>query len=274
MAYPFDAAGDPADAPTEVSARLLGMAQRADDRAEPAGPAPAPVGAPPWRRAYALDVLLAEANAAAPGRSTRSDGTIGDAAHQARGDDSDHNPWLIHGGRGIVRAADLTNDPALKLAAAFERLRVAAYTGRLPQVMVGGYAILNGRITAPDWSGWRAYKGNPHVLAGHVSLSLTPAQFDSKARWGIFADPAPPGPIDHRWLEAGPGHYPPSDPRHAATMRLQRRLRTREPVAARGLVVDGLFGEQTRRVVLTFQRKRGLNGDGVAGPLTLYRLGL
>lgn len=281
--YPFDLAGTEAPPPDDVPARLLGMAQRAADRVEPDPEVTAAAvavatdlgfGARPWRSAFALDVLFAEADAACPDRSKRSDGRIGNAAHAALGEASDHNPWVVHGGIGIVRAGDITNDPELKLAAAFERLRRLAAAGKLPQVLVGGYAILNGRITASDWSGWREYRGdNKHVLHGHVSLSLTPAQFDSKARWGIFAEPDV-GPLDVRWLEQGAGHYPPADPRHEATKRLQRRLKTREPVAARRLAVDGRFGEHTEAVVRVFQKRRGLRGDGVAGPLTLYRLGL
>lgn len=43
----------------------------------------------------------------APNRNKASDGTIGDAAHQAQGSSSDHNPDY----RGIVHAVDLTDDP-------------------------------------------------------------------------------------------------------------------------------------------------------------------
>src|SRR5690606_41539543 len=58
-----------------------------------------------WRAARSLDVLRDEIDRIAPGRSTRSDGTIGNAAHQAS--DSDHNP----NGDGIVCARDFTHDP-------------------------------------------------------------------------------------------------------------------------------------------------------------------
>jgi len=190
--YPHHLAGDPAPAPRTPAAKTYEMAQRAADR-HPAEPAR---GAVPHRIARAIAVLFEEANAAAPNRRTSSDGTIGDARHAALGRATDHNPWLVDNhGVGVVRAGDLTNDPALNLAAAFERARIAAAAGRLPQVLNGGYLILNGRITAPDWSGWREYKGtNPHVLHGHVSVSLNPAQFDSPKPWGIFA-PAPARPV-------------------------------------------------------------------------------
>jgi hypothetical protein len=54
---------------------------------------------------------------------------------------------------------------------------------------------------------------------------------------------------------------------------LQKRL-NRDFPAFSHLVEDGDFGEQTRRVVVDFQRASGLVDDGVAGPATLGRLGL
>jgi peptidoglycan hydrolase-like protein with peptidoglycan-binding domain len=34
------------------------------------------------------------------------------------------------------------------------------------------------------------------------------------------------------------------------------------------LALDGVFGQQTRRAVLAFQRDHGLRGDGIVGPRT------
>ena len=63
----------------------------------------------------------------APGRNKASDGTIGDAAHQATS--SDHNPRLIRGlgATPVVTAADITHDPArgADMAAVTEELRVS-----------------------------------------------------------------------------------------------------------------------------------------------------
>lgn len=209
--YPYHLAGADAPPPDPVPPRLLEMAARAQDRERGPEDPEQLWGATPWRSAGAVDVLFFEADTAAAGRSKRSDGRIGDARHAALGDDSDHNPWLIHRGLGIVRAGDLTNDPALALHVAFERLRALAHAGQLPQVLNGGYAILNGRITAPDWSGWREYTGSPHVTHGHVSVSLNPAQFDSRAPWGVFTAPAPapaPPPPARR---PAPGGWPGPD---------------------------------------------------------------
>jgi hypothetical protein len=61
-----------------------------------------------WTNAPALRAIIADANNVAPGRSTASDGTVGDLTHQAQGAQSDHNPDA----RGVVHAVDITNDPA------------------------------------------------------------------------------------------------------------------------------------------------------------------
>ena len=38
--------------------------------------------------------------------------------------------------------------------------------------------------------------------------------------------------------------------------------------------IDGIYGEYTRRAVVTFQKSHGLTPDGVAGPATLAKIGL
>jgi hypothetical protein len=192
--YPWDLMGDPADPPVQPDpgevayGRRLGQELLAAAREE----APELFGAAPWRLANAVVTLRAEANAANPARDRASDGTIGDAAHATR--TSDHNPFVIVAGLGVVRATDLDVD-GLDLAAAFERARQLAEGGRLPQVTGGGYLILNRRITRPDWTGWNTYHGtNPHTAHGHVSKSRSTAGFDSRAPWGIFTPAAPPRP--------------------------------------------------------------------------------
>jgi hypothetical protein len=284
--YPHHLAGDPAPPPVQVERRVLAMALKAHGK-HLAAVAEQLDTAAPYRRARSLDVLVAEADAAHPDRNRASDGWIGDARHQAEngpngpGSGSDHNPWVVFEGRGIVRAEDITNDPALHLADVFERLRAAAAAGRLPQVTGGGYAILLGRITAEDWSGWRVYRGaDPHVSHGHVSTSLDEARYDSTARWGVFSteQPAPappPPPAPARWTgpdltgtgaglrgqAAGQPQGPQSNgPRVAA---LQAWLNRTYPAYSH-LAADGWYGVATAGVLREFAHRSGIpDADGL-----------
>jgi hypothetical protein len=141
-----------------------------------------------WRDARSIDVLKAELDKAHPDRSTASDGTIGDAAHASR--DSDHNPWVVFAGVGIVRARDVTHDPAHGVDCDILAERVAALIalGGHPALRHGAYVIRNRRIFSFDRrdEGWRPYTGsNPHEKHMHVSVSLDPAGFDSTIPWLI-----------------------------------------------------------------------------------------
>lgn len=144
-----------------------------------------------WRNAQASMVLIGEINARWPRRDRASDGTIGDAAHATRS--SDHNPWLVKSGQGIVRARDVDKD-GIDAPWLVEHLRQLGARGD-PRLRPGGYIIFNRRITSPDFSRWNAYNGsNPHTMHFHVSFSTDtgPAGFDSTAGWGITnAAPAP-----------------------------------------------------------------------------------
>jgi hypothetical protein len=283
--YPHDLAGDPAPPPAAPAARVLGMALKAHARHLAALDEPDGVfGAAAWRLAGAVEQLRAEADQHAPGRNRASDGTIGDARHMEAGSGSDHNPWITAGGVGVVRAIDLTNDPALALHDVFERLRARVAAGGLPQLAGGGYLILGGRITADDWTGWKAYRGaDPHVSHGHVSVSRSPAGFDSRAEWGAFRteQPAPPAPAPAPRVEpvgwsgpdltgtgaglrgqaAGQPSGPQSNgPRVAA---LQAFLNRAYP-AYSDLAVDGWYGEATAGVLRQFAARSGIDAaDGL-----------
>ncbi|MFC4560957.1 hypothetical protein ACFO4E_03695 [Nocardiopsis mangrovi] len=76
-----------------------------------------------WRLARSLATLRAEINTAAPDRSKRSDGSIGDAAHRASA--SDHNPNAA----GVVCAIDITHDPdaGADMAEVAEQLRAGGH---------------------------------------------------------------------------------------------------------------------------------------------------
>lgn len=142
-----------------------------------------------WRVARSLDVLLGEINAAAPRRNKLSDGSIGDAAHATR--TSDHNPWFVLGGQGIVRARDFTHDPAGGLDCNQLATRLAALIalGGHPACRSGAYVIWQGRIFSFDrrGEGWRPYSGsNPHDHHCHLSVTTDPAGFDSIAPWFVM----------------------------------------------------------------------------------------
>lgn len=139
-----------------------------------------------WRNCAASLTLAAEIDRRWPGRSTVSDGTIGDPAHAARGSATDHNAWITVEGVGVVRARDVTA-AGIDMAGVMEYLRSLGAAGD-PRLTGGGYLIFNRRITTPDWRGWRVYTGiNPHVAHGHISFSRQRAGFDSTAPWGIAA---------------------------------------------------------------------------------------
>lgn len=135
-----------------------------------------------WRVAKSLLKLREQVNAKFPGRSTASDGTIGDASHATR--DSDHNPWIkdVHG-QPVVTALDITHDPAhgFDSYAFAEELRQA----RDPRVK---YIISNRRISNPSIQdgAWRHYSGsNPHDKHVHVSVKGLDKFFDNQAPWRV-----------------------------------------------------------------------------------------
>ncbi|HEX8450271.1 MAG TPA: hypothetical protein VF652_11835, partial [Allosphingosinicella sp.] len=146
-----------------------------------------------WRVARSLETLLAQVNAWAPGRSKASDGAIGDAAHASRG--SDHNPWIVDSGIGVVTARDFTHDPAHGCDG--NKLSELLRASRDPRIK---YIIWNRRICAseakggqPPWA-WRPYSGaNPHNHHMHLSVASTKALYDSTESWALSsAAPAAP----------------------------------------------------------------------------------
>ena len=135
-----------------------------------------------WRLARSLDDLRDEVNAAHANRSKVSDGTIGDPAHAARV--SDHNP----DGQGVVRALDLTHDPAGGLDAheLADRIRLRAQSGEDDRPK---YVISNGRIASDiaEWI-WRTYFGsNRHTQHSHTSVRPG-AQGDRPGPWNVTGE--------------------------------------------------------------------------------------
>lgn len=179
--------------------------------------------------APALARLRNEINSEWPNRDRRTDGWLGDPAHQARL--SQHNPddW------NLVRAIDIDKD-------GINVKRVLKSVIAAPGVW---YVIHDGRI----WSkthGWKArrYTGaNPHESHIHVSMLL---DYDAAFVKGSWLDkvrrPA------KRWREGDRGD---------ALKRWQRLL---------GVEADGVYGPATARAVNRIKREQGWRPDGVLGP--------
>jgi hypothetical protein len=277
--YPHRLAGQDCGPPGTPSARVLAMAGEAQRRTTPPlddGPL---YGAGQWRMAASLVVLGDEANHANPRRDKASDGTIGDARHQALGEASDHNPWLVHRGIGVCRARDV-DASHLPMAAAVERARRAAYRNERHPLRGGGYIIYAGKITRPDFSGWKVYTGsNPHVLMAHFSVSTDPARFDSREPWGIFTDTpaAPPAPPAKRPTPARPSSSGWDGPDLRGTglnlrgeqgnngprVRAWQQFLNRAYPAYADLEVDGHWGPATSRVNREFAHRSGIrSADG------------
>jgi hypothetical protein len=138
-----------------------------------------------WRVANAIAALRTSVNIAWPNRSKVSDGTIGDIAHQNQGSASDHNPWIIVDGIGVVRAFDITCDgiPHFDVA---ERLRILGSQSD-PRLTNGGYVIHERQIAGGTHSwDWRPYTGSdPHTSHIHVSVSRIPSDFDKAMPWNV-----------------------------------------------------------------------------------------
>lgn len=137
-----------------------------------------------WRDAKSLDTLLDQVNAAYPGRDKSNDGTIGDERHQA--EHSEHNPDE----NGVVRARDITNDPAHGLVS--RKLAESLVASRDPRILyVISNAEINSSVTSP-WK-WRPYNGsNPHREHMHLSVVANPTLYDSTKPWNIGQIATPP----------------------------------------------------------------------------------
>lgn len=134
-----------------------------------------------WRLAKSLQVLLSEVDAYAPRRDTSYDGTIGDAAHQARA--SRHNPNAY----GVVTALDITHDPqgGMDAHALARRLVLDPH----PDLAY----IISNRESASRSRGWvwRPYTGSsPHDRHIHVAVGTGPDSdprppYDDAIAWGV-----------------------------------------------------------------------------------------
>ncbi len=187
-----------------------------------------------WRVAKSISDILKETNAAAPGRSKKGDGTIGDVAHSKRV--SDHNP----NGAGVVCAVDLTQDPKRADMGELARFLVEHPHPALK------YVIWNKRIASftYDWK-WKPYSGSdPHT--GHIHISVGPTKYDLQMPWGIKLAWHSP-----TLVKAGE--------RGDDIAFLQRIL---------GVRITGVADAATVAAIKRYQGGRKLATDGVVGPKT------
>lgn len=221
----------------------------------------------PWHLAGSVVSLRDAVNAHWPKRDKTSDGGIGDAAHQAEGSGSDHNPWL----NGCVRAYDFDVD-GIDAGWLAEQLRTLGHYGDL-RLTGGGYVIWNHQITAPDFSHWMPYKGtDPHTSHVHVSVTRNAPAYEYGGPWAFLASkptPAQPKPTP------APAPAPHADPvpptGHDATGRgesfradigdagpevreLQHDLNHYAPAYSH-LEEDGVYGHHTADVVQEFAHR-------------------
>lgn len=139
-----------------------------------------------WRVAKSLERLLSQVNLLAPNRSTVSDGSIGDASHQAPAT-SDHNPHVKDGTVGVVTARDFTHDPMT--GADMHLITEALRKSKDPRIK---YVIWNERMfssyatsTHSAWT-WRPYSGtNLHTKHAHVSVQPLKNLYDSTRDWSV-----------------------------------------------------------------------------------------
>lgn len=108
-----------------------------------------------------------------PKRDKRSDGWIGDKAHQARGSASDHNADA----RGLVHALDIDADLDPKDPGAAQRLanQIVAYASSgIPGANRIKYVVFNDQIASGTYANsmwkWRG-SGYGHMHHIHVSFS-------------------------------------------------------------------------------------------------------
>jgi hypothetical protein len=236
-----------------------------------------------WRAARSLDVLKDEIDAIAPGRSTRSDGTIGDAAHQASA--SDHNP----NDQGVVCARDFTHDPGS--GADMQRIsrRIVAV---LPPALK--YVIWNRQIwsRARAADGWRRYTGSsPHTEHMHVSVGRGPdghstGPYDDTSTWGLTGSsvpakptvPSSPDPIEEILMSLptiSGNDAPKADKKRAQSLLAANGFAPANTFNGKG-EPDGNWGSGSVSALKRFQAARNVpgsvkangEGDGILGRRT------
>lgn len=207
-----------------------------------------------WLLAPALDAFFDELNKKYPKRDKKSDGSIGNAEHAAR--QSDHNP----DSDGMVHAIDVDVDgiPSAEIVA---YLVAQAKSGADTRAW---YIIHRGVIYSRTYR-WvpRPYTGkNKHDQHFHISLRYVKSVEGNRAPWlALFGD------ADSRYtpwqkVEAGKRSVKLWDSGDDVK-ELQRILNDWYPEV--NISEDGYFGPGTNEVVVDFQKRAGLETDGIVG---------
>jgi putative peptidoglycan binding protein len=216
-----------------------------------------------WIVAESLNRLLTQLSAYAPNRSRASDGSIGDASHQAKGSASDHNPrWIARA--NLVTARDFTHDPAGGLDC--NRLRDSLMRARDSRIkyMIFNREIISGAGGPRSWVR-RPYSGpSPHTEHLHLSV-VADARARDASPWmlpGLVGDAPTPPNSNHPTIQRGSTGD--------AVKLIQRFL----GVVGPGDAGYGVFGPATEAAVKAYQKMRGLVSDGICGPATWRETGL
>jgi hypothetical protein len=200
--------------------------------------------------AASIGTLLSQCNTFAPHRSRISDGTWGDAAHQAEGSNSDHNPWY----KGIVTAVDITHDPKRGMDCGELANGIVLSKDVRHKYIIWQMRIFEFRTAFKDSNRWAPYNGrDPHTSHLHLSVMPNPT-CEWLNPWNIWMFTV---------LQFGNWNE--------RVVLLQQRLN--QFIDAR-LIPDGMFGEKTLAAVITYQQRNKLTPDGIAGPLTQSRIGM
>lgn len=197
-----------------------------------------------WYVAPVLARFRQSINRRWPKRDRKSDGSVGDRAHQKRV--SRHNPAKDSRPPGAVRAVDTDKDGI-----------------HVPTVIAGallhpatGNVIYNRRIMnrARKFRPAKYTGPNPHT--GHVHTDILPGTDRATAAYP-FLDFTPDWRIGVK---------------HGA--RGERARQVQAMLIAHGytITLDGDFGDATDKALRRFQSRKGLKADGIAGVRTLAKM--
>jgi len=209
---------------------------------------------------------------------------IGDAAHRLEA--SDHNEDDTPGVRTEQTDADDTPEHRAidaMLSGAFTHNEADALVAKMladaPTRARLYYIIWNKHIwsSTHNWE-QRDYTGdNPHT--DHCHFDGLASDDENSAGWPVVYAAAGSGPSTPPTPPAS-GAYLAKGSTGPAVSHLQQFLRNTFPAYRNSVTykwgqlisVDGVFGDQTDAWVKEFQKRTGLQRDGVIGPLTLAQL--